>query len=143
MFEGFEQRRIDTSGASVNLRVGGSGPPLLLLHGTGGNESDLIPLGKELAPRASLLSPRGAVSERGMPRFFRRHAEGVFDEADIRARDGAINAFTALLEERALEQARKASGQVFMTATEENWPRELSTNLVRWDVCRGTLRFLA
>ena len=59
---------------------------LLLLHGTGGNESDLIPLGRELDPSASLLSPRGKVLENGMPRFFRRLAEGVFDLEDLQKR---------------------------------------------------------
>ena len=58
-------------------------PTLLLLHGTGGDENDLIELGKSLAPEANLLSPRGKISENGMPRFFRRLAEGVFDEADL------------------------------------------------------------
>ena len=61
-------------------------PPLLLLHGTGGDENDLLPLGRTLLPGAALLSPRGPVLENGMPRFFRRLAEGVFDEADIRPR---------------------------------------------------------
>jgi len=56
---------------------------LLLLHGTGGNENDLIPLGRELDPEANLLSPRGKVLENGMPRFFRRLAEGIFDEEDL------------------------------------------------------------
>ena len=60
--------------------------PLLLLHGTGGDESDLLPLGRMVAPSAALLSPRGPVVENGMPRFFRRFAEGVFDEADVRRR---------------------------------------------------------
>src|SRR6266852_6517247 len=59
---------------------------LLLLHGTGGNERDLIPLGRELDPNASLLSPRGKVLENGMPRFFRRVAEGVFDLDDLKKR---------------------------------------------------------
>jgi len=62
---------------------GTSGRTLLLLHGTGGNENDLIPLGRTLDPGASLLSPRGKVLENGMPRFFRRLAEGVFDEEDL------------------------------------------------------------
>jgi phospholipase/carboxylesterase len=57
--------------------------PLLLLHGTGGDETDLLPLGEALAPDRALLSPRGKVLENGMPRFFRRLAEGVFDEQDV------------------------------------------------------------
>ena len=63
-----------------------SADTLLLLHGTGGDESDLLPLGMLLAPNANLLSPRGKVSENGMPRFFRRLAEGVFDIPDLIAR---------------------------------------------------------
>ena len=61
----------------------GSGVTLLLLHGTGGNEDDLIPLGQQLLPDAAILSPRGKVSEHGAPRFFRRLAEGVFDHEDL------------------------------------------------------------
>jgi len=60
-----------------------SGPTLLLLHGTGGNEEDLIPLGQDLVPGAAILSPRGKVPEYGAPRFFRRLAEGVFDHEDL------------------------------------------------------------
>ena len=59
---------------------------LLLLHGTGGDENDLIPLGRQLVPQANLLSPRGQVLENGMPRFFRRIAMGVFDEEDLKRR---------------------------------------------------------
>jgi predicted esterase len=61
-------------------------PVLLLLHGTGGSEHDLLPLAALLAPGAGVLSPRGKVLERGMPRFFRRLAEGVFDIADLKHR---------------------------------------------------------
>jgi phospholipase/carboxylesterase len=57
--------------------------PLLVLHGTGGDENDLLPLGQAIAPGAALLSVRGKVLEHGMPRFFRRLAEGVFDEDDV------------------------------------------------------------
>jgi predicted esterase len=58
-------------------------PSLLLLHGTGGDENDLLPVGRMLDERAALLSPRGKVLEQGMPRFFRRLAEGVFDQEDL------------------------------------------------------------
>ncbi len=70
-------------------------PPLLLLHGTGGDEDDLLPLGRMLSPGAALLSPRGKVSEGGMPRFFRRLAEGVFDHDDVRARADELADFVA------------------------------------------------
>lgn len=59
---------------------------LILFHGTGGKEEDLIFLGKELEPDASILSPRGKVLENGMPRFFKRLAEGVFDIEDLKFR---------------------------------------------------------
>jgi phospholipase/carboxylesterase len=65
---------------------GSAGPPLLLLHGTGGNEHDLLPLRDHLSPGAAVLSVRGTVLENGMPRFFRRVSEGVFDEDDLRRR---------------------------------------------------------
>ena len=61
-------------------------PVLLLLHGTGGDENDLLPLGEALLPGAPRLSPRGKVLENGMPRFFRRLSEGVFDLEDLRHR---------------------------------------------------------
>ena len=65
-------------------------PTILALHGTGGNEHDLVPLAQEIAPEAAILSPRGNVSERGAPRFFRRLAEGVFDMPDLHARTEAL-----------------------------------------------------
>ena len=74
---------------------GSSNRTLLLLHGTGGNERDLIPLGRELDPRAALLSPRGKVLENGMPRFFRRLAEGVFDLDDLKNRTNELADFVA------------------------------------------------
>ena len=69
-------------------------PPLLLLHGTGGDEEDLLPLGREVAPTASLLSPRGNVLEGAMPRFFRRIGEGRFDEDDVRRRANELADFS-------------------------------------------------
>jgi phospholipase/carboxylesterase len=74
----------------------------LLLHGTGGNEEDLLPLGRLIAPHSSLLSPRGKVLEGGMPRFFRRLAEGVFDQEDVRRRAHELADFVA--------EARRAYG---------------------------------
>ena len=70
-------------------------PPLLLLHGTGGNEHDLLPLARTLSPGSALLSPRGQVSERGATRFFARIAEGVFDPAEVRQRTHELADFVA------------------------------------------------
>ena len=64
-----------------------------LLHGTGGNEEDSILLGKKIEPNASILSPRGKILENGMPRFFRRLSEGVFDLKDFRIRSHAACRF--------------------------------------------------
>lgn len=75
--------------------AGKSDRTLLLLHGTGGSERDLIPLGQELDPDASLLSPRGKTLENGRPRFFRRLAEGVFDLDDLKARTHELADFVA------------------------------------------------
>src|SRR5207245_6146183 len=74
---------------------GSSERTLLLLHGTGGNEHDLIPIGGELDPTATLLSPRGQVLENGMPRYFRRLAEGVFDLDDLKKRTHELADFVA------------------------------------------------
>jgi phospholipase/carboxylesterase len=81
---------------------GHSARTLLLLHGTGGNEHDLLPLGRSLDPDANLLSPRGNVLENGMPRFFRRLAEGIFDEEDLIRRTHELAEF--------IEQASKEYG---------------------------------
>ncbi len=84
--------------AGANLTA----PPVLLLHGTGGDENDLIGVGRMVAPDAALLSPRGKVLEGGMPRFFRRLAEGVFDEDDVKRRANELADFIA--------EAREAYG---------------------------------
>jgi phospholipase/carboxylesterase/glyoxalase family protein len=80
--------------------AGTSTPTLLLLHGTGGDEHDLIPLGQALIPGAAILSPRGKVLERGAPRFFRRLAEGVLDLEDLRVRTDELADFVAEAAER-------------------------------------------
>jgi predicted esterase len=77
-------------------------PVLLLLHGTGGDEDDLLSLGQALVPEATRLSPRGKVLENGMPRFFRRLAEGVFDLDDLRRRTHELGDF--------VEAAKRAYG---------------------------------
>jgi phospholipase/carboxylesterase len=86
-----------TDGADLGFvhryEPGGTGLTLLLLHGTGADENDLVPLGRAVAPGASLLSPRGQVLENGMPRFFRRLAMGVFDVDDLKRRTGDLARF--------------------------------------------------
>jgi predicted esterase len=79
---------------------GSSARTLLLLHGTGGNERDLIPLGHDLDPDAALLSPRGKVLENGMPRFFRRLSEGVFDLEDLTKRTNELADFVVAAAQR-------------------------------------------
>lgn len=75
-------------------------PPLLLLHGTGGDENDLLGLGKMVSSGSALLSPRGRVLEHGMPRFFRRLAEGVFDEEDVARRARELGQFVGEARQR-------------------------------------------
>ncbi|MDP2689879.1 MAG: hypothetical protein Q8P48_07175, partial [Deltaproteobacteria bacterium] len=66
---------------------------LLLLHGTGGDEESLVPVAGSILPGAGILSPRGKVLENGMPRFFRRLSEGVFDLEDLRLRTAELTEF--------------------------------------------------
>lgn len=80
-----EQIRLDRPHVFEPADDAAAGPPLLLLHGTGGDEHDLLPLRDHLSPAAAVLSVRGTVLENGMPRFFRRLREGVFDEDDLRS----------------------------------------------------------
>jgi phospholipase/carboxylesterase len=84
-----------------------SAPPLLLLHGTGGDENDLIPLAQKLSPGSALLSPRGDVSEHGARRFFARLGEGVFDPAEVTRRTHALADFvTAATKHYRLDPAK-------------------------------------
>ena len=78
---------------SAGAELAGSTTTLLMLHGTGGDEEDLVPLGRALLPGAGILSPRGKVLERGAPRFFRRLAEGVFDQEDLARRTEELAEF--------------------------------------------------
>src|ERR1700682_3042285 len=78
-----------------HVSVSGKDTTVLLLHGTGGDEGDLLPLGARIAPGAALLSPRGKVLEHGMPRFFRRLSMGVFDLEDLKFRTQELAGFTA------------------------------------------------
>lgn len=96
-------------GAAATDDEGSTVPTLLLLHGTGGDETDLLSLGAMVAPGVSLLSPRGPVVENGSRRFFRRFAEGVFDEADIRARVPELAAFV----QRAAEEYGFATSALY------------------------------
>ncbi|WP_106768883.1 alpha/beta hydrolase [Paenibacillus faecalis] len=82
-----EHRHIYRQGTSTDQ------PTLLLLHGTGGNEQDLLPLGEIISPTSNLLGVRGNVLENGMPRFFRRLSEGVFDVEDLIQRTKDLKAF--------------------------------------------------
>lgn len=82
------EHRSEELGFTHRFIPGDEGNPvtLLVLHGTGADENDLVPLGQQLAPGAAILSPRGKVIEGGAPRFFRRLREGVFDMEDLHAR---------------------------------------------------------
>lgn len=84
-----------TLGFEHVLVPGESSTTLLLLHGTGGDEHQLVELGRQLAPQATLLSPRGKVLEGTMPRFFRRHAVGQLDVPDLLARTDELARFVA------------------------------------------------
>jgi len=111
----------------------GSPPSLLLLHGTGGDEHDLVPLGKLLRPGAALLSPRGQVLENGQPRFFRRLTPGVFDEADLIRRTHELADF---LED---QSARRHLGKVIAVGYSNGANIAASLLLLRPDVLSGAV----
>jgi phospholipase/carboxylesterase len=110
---------------------------LLLLHGTGGNERDLIPLGRELDPSAALLSPRGKVLENGMPRFFRRLAEGVFDLEDLKIRTNELADFVAA----AAQHYGFASDNVVAVGYSNGANIAASMLLLRPEMLRGAVLF--
>jgi phospholipase/carboxylesterase len=112
---------------------------LLLLHGTGGNERDLIPLGRELDPNAALLSPRGKILENGMPRFFRRLAEGVFDLEDLKKRTNELADFVAA----AAEHYKLAADQVVAVGYSNGANIAASMLLLRPQILRDAILFRA
>src|SRR6266487_6686892 len=112
---------------------------LLLLHGTGGNERDLIPLGHELDPNAALLSPRGKILENGIPRFFRRLAEGVFDLDDLKQRTNELADFVA----GAAEHYKLAADQVVAVGYSNGANIAASMFLLRSETLRSAILFRA
>jgi predicted esterase len=118
---------------------GASDRTLLLLHGTGGNERDLIPLGRELDPHAALLSPRGKILENGMPRFFRRLAEGVFDMEDLKQRANELADFVAV----AAEHYKFAADQIVAVGYSNGANIAASMLLLRPEILRAAILFRA
>lgn len=119
--------------------AGASSRTLLLLHGTGGNERDLVPLGRELDPGASLLSPRGKVLENGMPRFFRRLAEGIFDLDDLKKRTNELADFVAA----AAQHYGFASDNIVAVGYSNGANIAASILLLRPEILRGAVLFRA
>ncbi|MDW8208660.1 MAG: alpha/beta hydrolase [Chloroherpetonaceae bacterium] len=109
----------------------------LMLHGTGGDENDLRDLGRYLAPDVAQLRPRGQVLERGMPRFFRRLAEGVFDLEDLIARTHALADFVL----RAAEQYAFDTRRVMAVGYSNGANIAVSTLLLRSGVLAGAVLF--
>jgi len=118
---------------------GSSSRTLLLLHGTGGNERDLIPLGRELDPNAALLSPRGKVLEHGMPRFFRRLAEGVFDLEDLKTRTNELADFVAA----AVRHYKLAADHIVGVGYSNGANIAASMLLLRPEIMHGAILFRA
>jgi phospholipase/carboxylesterase len=109
------------------------------LHGTGGNERDLLPLGRELDPNASLLSPRGKILENGMPRFFRRLAEGVFDLEDLKTRTNELADFVGA----AVRQYHLVANRVIGVGYSNGANIAASMLLLRPEIMHATILFRA
>jgi phospholipase/carboxylesterase len=118
---------------------GSSNRTLLLLHGTGGNEHDLIPLGHELDPNAALLSPRGKSLENGMPRFFRRLAEGVFDVEDLKQRTNEVADFVG----QAVQHYKLAADQIIAVGYSNGANIAASMLLLRPEILHAAILFRA
>jgi len=118
---------------------GGSGRTLLLLHGTGGNEHNLVPLGRELDPNAALLSPRGKVLENGMPRFFRRLGEGVFDVEDLKQRTNELADFITV----AAAQYNLATNEIIAVGYSNGANIAASMLLLRPEILHAAVLFRA
>jgi phospholipase/carboxylesterase len=112
---------------------------LLLLHGTGGNERDLIPLGREIDPTAALLSPRGKVLENGMPRYFRRLAEGVFDLDDLKKRTHELADFVVA----AVKRYELAANQIVAVGYSNGANIAASMLLLRPEILHAAILFRA
>src|SRR5881396_2668213 len=118
---------------------GSSSRTLLLLHGTGGNERDLIRLGRELDPNAALLSPRGKILEHGMPRFFRRLAEGVFDLDDLKLRTNELADFVTA----AAKHYNLAADQIVAVGYSNGANIAAAMLLLRPEILRAAILFRA
>src|SRR5438270_14087110 len=118
---------------------GSSKRTLLLLHGTGGNEHDLIQLGHEIDPTAAILSPRGKILENGMPRFFRRLAEGIFDEEDLKKRTHELADFVGA----AAQQYELAADQIVAVGSSNGANIAASLLLLRPGSLRARILFRA
>ena len=121
----------------ISIFEPGTSPALLLLHGTGGDENDLLPLGRLLRPGAALLSPRGQILEHGQPRFFRRLAPGVFDEDDLIRRTHELADF---IED---QSARQHLGQVIAVGYSNGANIAAAMLLLRPDILSGAILFRA
>lgn len=127
---GFIHRFIPAPGTESSLT-------LLLLHGTGGDETDLLDIGRQLAPAAALLSPRGKVLENGMPRYFRRLSDGVFDLEDLRARTHELADFVGI----AAQRYRFAPDHVVAVGFSNEANLAASLLLLRPEVLAGAVLF--
>lgn len=112
-----------------------SGETLLVLHGTGGDENDLIGIGQAIAPGASILSPRGNVLENGAPRFFRRIAEGVFDPKEVRSRAEELARFIRA----ATITYRLDAGRIFALGYSNGANIASTVTLIEPDILQGSI----